>query len=224
MEAHGKPWIAADLHIHTKYSNDSFLSPRKIIKMAKKKRLSAIAVTDHETIKGAMETIKENSDPHNLLIIPGVEIKTDIGDIIGLFIEEDIITREIYEVIDCIKEFDGLTVLSHPSRGHKGLTEDIIRKIDLVEGLNGRSSHSKNLEALKLAYSYKKPVIAGSDAHFSFEIGKVKTLLYGVAMSISIEDLKKIIAYGARRLVGEESSFFVHIFSFAAEIVKKFLS
>jgi predicted metal-dependent phosphoesterase TrpH len=221
LEVYGKPWIAADLHIHTKYSNDSFLSPRKIVKIAKKKRLSAIAITDHETVKGAVETIKENSNSHNLLVIPGIEIRTDIGDIIGLFIEEDIVTREIYEAIDCIKEFDGVTILPHPCRGHKNLTEEIIQKIDLVEGLNGRSSSSKNLEAIKFAFSHKKPIIAGSDAHFSFEIGCVKTLFCGAAANM--EDLKKIIDSSKRKLVGKESPFFVHIFSFAAEIVKKFL-
>lgn len=40
-----------DLHIHSKYSSDGVLDPEKIVKIATKRGLSGIAITDHNTIK-----------------------------------------------------------------------------------------------------------------------------------------------------------------------------
>ena len=45
-------------------------------------------------------------------------------------------------------------------------------KVDVLEGINGRTPTNLNEKALQLASDLKKPAIAGSDAHFSFEIGK----------------------------------------------------
>jgi predicted metal-dependent phosphoesterase TrpH len=189
--------------------------------MATRKGLSAIAVTDHETVRGAKETIKQNRVSKDLFVIPGIEIKTEVGDIVGLFVEEDVAVRDVLEVIDCIKEQDGLVVLSHPARLHKNLDSQIMLQIDLVEGLNGRSSCSENLQAKNLALLFNKPVIGGSDAHFSFEIGCVRTRLFGSVADL--EDLRKLIENSERELVGKESPFFVHIFSFEVEIIKKIM-
>lgn len=41
-----------DLHIHSGYSFDSLLDPKRIIKKAIKKNLNGIAITDHNTILG----------------------------------------------------------------------------------------------------------------------------------------------------------------------------
>ena len=211
--------IEADFHIHSKYSQDSFLSPQSIIRMAKRKGLSAIAVTDHETIKGAKETMKKARISSDLLVISGIEVKTNMGDLIGLFVEEEIATRDFYEVIDEIREQNGLIVLSHPSRGHRNMSKQIMLEIDIVEALNGRSSCEKNLEAKNLALSLNKPVVAGSDAHFSFEIGCVRTIFSSTVTSL--EDLRKLITSSKRKLIGRESPAFVHVFSFGAEIIKR---
>ncbi|MCW3986028.1 MAG: PHP domain-containing protein [Candidatus Bathyarchaeota archaeon] len=211
--------IEADFHIHSKYSQDSFLSPRSIIKMAKRKGLSAIAVTDHETVKGAMETIREARISSDLLIVSGIEVRTNIGDLIGLFVEEDIATRDFYEVIDEVRDQDGLVVLSHPSRGHKNMSKQMMLEIDIVEALNGRSSGAKNLEAKKLALSLNKPVVGGSDAHFSFEIGSIRTIFFSSVTSL--EDLRKLVVSGERKLIGRESPAIVHGFSFGVEIIKR---
>ncbi|MCW3133792.1 MAG: PHP domain-containing protein [Methanophagales archaeon] len=40
-----------DLHIHSKYSSDGIIEPEKIIKIALKRGLDGIAITDHSTIK-----------------------------------------------------------------------------------------------------------------------------------------------------------------------------
>ncbi|ODS40249.1 MAG: hypothetical protein A7315_09170 [Candidatus Altiarchaeales archaeon WOR_SM1_79] len=164
-----------DLHIHSKYSFDSILEPKKIIKVAKKRGLDGVAITDHNTIKGGLEAKKINGDP-NFLVIVGSEISTEIGDIIGLFLNEEIKSRNSMEVIKEIKEQGGLVVLPHPYRGHK-LNEELIEKIDAIEVFNARSSKIENEKSAKLAERYGKPAVAGSDAHFSSEIGSGKTII-----------------------------------------------
>ena len=49
-----------DLHVHSKYSRDSILSPEKIISVAKRKKLDGVAVTDHNTIRGGLAAFKLN--------------------------------------------------------------------------------------------------------------------------------------------------------------------
>ena len=60
------------------------MSPRTICKIASKRGLSAIAVTDHNTIRGSLEVMHEASAFDNLIVVPGIEIKTNMGDLIGL--------------------------------------------------------------------------------------------------------------------------------------------
>lgn len=211
--------IEADFHIHSKYSKDSLLSPKKIIRVAKKKGLSVIAITDHGTTKGAKEAIKENEFPGKFFVIPGIEFRTELGEIIGLFVEDSFISNNFHEAIDAIKEMDGLVVLPHPYRGHKVIPTKVMLDIDIIEILNGRSSSLKNQKAKKLAFLFNKPAIAGSDAHFSFEIGCVRTMFSGYASDL--EDLRKLIKKGKRVLIGRELPFFVHILSFGIEIFKQ---
>ena len=51
-----------DLHIHSKYSYDGILEPKDIVKIAIKKGLDGIAITDHNTVKGALEAKKYEYD------------------------------------------------------------------------------------------------------------------------------------------------------------------
>jgi len=129
-----------DLHVHSKYSFDSLMSSKTIIKTANKKNLNGLAITDHNTILGAKKTCEQNESP--LLIIIGSEVSTDIGDIIGLFLTEDVKSHDSLEVLDDIKSQGGLSVLAHPFKGHE-LTSDkaaeMLRRIDCFEILNSRT-------------------------------------------------------------------------------------
>ncbi len=112
-------------------------------------------------------------------VIIGSEISTDYGDIIGLFLNENIRSRVFEEVIDEIRDQDGLVVLPHPYRRKKLLNDDLLSLIDLLEGVNGRSPDSSNQCAIELARKIKKRPIAGSDSHFSFELGRMYNIYNG---------------------------------------------
>jgi len=182
--------LTFDSHIHSSYSLDSIFHPKFIIKLAKLKGLGAIAVTDHDTILGGIKTqLHANS---NLLVITGCEVKTEFGDLIGLFLNEELRSRKFEEVVDEIRDQGGLAVLPHPYRRKILPPETLLKKVDLIEGFNGRTSVELNQKGLMLAKSLGKPAIAGSDAHIPYEVGLATTIFYDIQY-IDQEMLRKCI-------------------------------
>ena len=76
--------IQADIHIHTNRSPCALLKPREIEAVALKRGLNCVAITDHNTIEGALEVRSYASNC--LKVIIGEEIKTRQGEIIGYFL------------------------------------------------------------------------------------------------------------------------------------------
>ena len=79
-----------DLHTHSKFS-DGTDSPKEIIELAEKLSLSAVALTDHNTVSGLAEFLRE-AEGKQVNDVAGIEISTDYGKtelhIVGLFIDE----------------------------------------------------------------------------------------------------------------------------------------
>lgn len=78
-----------DLHVHSNAS-DGTLTPTEVVSLAVKKKLSAIALTDHDTIDGLLEAM-EASHGQPVEIIPGIELscvyKGQEIHILGLFVD-----------------------------------------------------------------------------------------------------------------------------------------
>jgi hypothetical protein len=178
--------IHIDFHVHSCYSFDSLLKPGSIIKTAKKRGLSGIAVTDHDTIRGGVETLKLAKDEEDFVVIVGAEIKTNIGDLIGIFLEQEIKSREFFKVVNEIKQQGGIVILPHPYRTFDSLDSldgEVIDSIDLIEGFNARvKSNVLNLKAREFALKAGKPIAGGSDAHFAHEIGNGRTLFNNIPL------------------------------------------
>jgi predicted metal-dependent phosphoesterase TrpH len=148
--------------------------------------LDAIAITDHDTIKGSVQARRISRD--KLTVITGSEIKTESGDIIGLFLQDEIVTRDFSEVLDEIKRQDAISILPHPFRRKHFPDVRSLRRMDYFEGLNGRTDRRLNNKAQTLARELMIPIIAGSDAHFSYELGKIKNC---VDIGNSEEEIRK---------------------------------
>ena len=165
-----------DSHMHTKYSNDSSSDPYKLMKVAKKVGLTSIAITDHNSVKGAIEAKKYEKE-FGIEVIVGVERHTSIGDVIGLFVDENIKSKNYHDVVQEIKDMGGLTVLPHPYRSHtfKHIAE-VEKDFDVIEVWNARSDYIQNtiLEKQTLDFHDKSSITMGSDAHFYNELGNVK--------------------------------------------------
>ena len=196
--------VCIDLHVHSKYSGDSLLTPEKIIKTAIKRGLDGVAITDHNTIRGGLEAKKYNKD---LIIIVGAEIASDRGEIIGLFLNEEIKTKEFWSVVDEIKDQDGIIVVPHPFDTMRKkvikMDKSMYRAFDCIEAFNSRCVFSKcNEKALGFAKEYDKTITAGSDAHFGFEIGHAYTIFNG--------EIRKSLMNGKTKVEGHKTNPIVH--------------
>ena len=196
-----------DLHVHSNYSYDSNLSPEKIIKISRKKGLSGIAITDHNTINGSIKAKSLAKD--DIMIILGSEITTEKGDLIGLFLNDNIKSRRFIDVIDAIRDQGGISVLPHPYKNKFADPVDLIKNVDLVEVMNARISNKLNQKASILSKKFGKGIVAGSDAHTSFEVGRVQSILSGKQIFKDDEDVKKFLLNGKVNIWGNESPFYI---------------
>ena len=92
-----------DLHVHTTASDGTF-SPTEVVKLAASKQLSAVAITDHDTISGYNEALKAAHE-YNLEIIPGIELNTRYTGavhILGYLIDQDNaeLVKELHNIVD----------------------------------------------------------------------------------------------------------------------------
>jgi predicted metal-dependent phosphoesterase TrpH len=167
--------IRADLHIHTAYSMDCTMSLEDIIAHCLKVGVNCLGIADHNTLAGALK-IKEIAP---FSIIPGEEILTADGEIIGFFLSQEIPSKlSVEETVARIKAQDGLVCIPHPydrlrfSVFRDRVLDDIMPEIDIIEVFNARSlSSSSSTKAWELARKYGKLASAGSDAHTLSEIG-----------------------------------------------------
>ena len=81
--------MPADLHIHTNFS-DGLLSPEEVVKRSAKAGLTAIAITDHDTVDGVARGIDE-AQKAGIKLVPALEFTTDVPGteihILGYFID-----------------------------------------------------------------------------------------------------------------------------------------
>jgi len=164
--------------MHTSWSPDCAVDPADLIMHAAAIGLGAIAVTDHNVFGGALET-KQLARDHELVVIPGEEVKTDgQGEVIGLFLREEIPRGLSFaDTVAAIKEQDGLVYLPHPfDRMHSipdpATLQRHLADIDIFEVYNARLLfEAYNDEALRFARKYNLTMGAGSDAHVLQGVG-----------------------------------------------------
>jgi predicted metal-dependent phosphoesterase TrpH len=163
------------LHAHTWHSFDCLLPPVAYLAYARRARLDFVCITDHNTLAGSLELARHNRDPH-LEVVIGAEYATDRGDLIGLFLREEVLSRDFDEAAAEIHAQGGLALLPHPYRGR---VTDAARyqAVDLIETFNARSSGVSNASAAADAERLAKPVSAGADIHTAWELVRDGTLL-----------------------------------------------
>ncbi|MDD5340219.1 MAG: PHP-associated domain-containing protein [Candidatus ainarchaeum sp.] len=159
-----------DFHVHTGHSPDSLIRVADL--MRKSKALGVIPVlADHYSIGAHAEARKLG-----MRFIPGEEILTDKGDLIGLYVS-DLIPKNtpFMEAMDRIHEQGGLACLPHMfdyRRPSSHATEEEAAKADIIEVFNARClGQSLNDRAAEFAAKHGKPGAVGSDSHFLFEFG-----------------------------------------------------
>ena len=169
--------LKIDPHVHTIYSYDSLITPKDLIFYAKKRGLDGVAITDHDRIDGALKIAKET----DFLIVPGIEISSLNGHIIGLNVGELVPPKlNVDETLDRIHEAGGIAIACHPITFFKeSLKGHISSRFDAIEVINSA--------AFPFNYSVRRSEeiasrlgiarVAGSDAHYGPEIGYAYTLV-----------------------------------------------
>jgi predicted metal-dependent phosphoesterase TrpH len=215
-----QPTILADLHNHTHFSPDSILSPKDVVRRAREAGLGCVAVTDHNTVRGGL-TVREMADGFQVIV--GEEVKTAEGEILGLFLSEDIPRGlSARETIARIKEQGGVVGLPHPFDSLRSALDEeqrntLISQIDFIEALNSRivfGNHNK--QALEFARKHSLPTSAASDAHSPRELGR--SYVEMPSFSGPTEFLESL---STGRLRGRLSSPLIHLISRYSVIRRK---
>lgn len=196
----------ADIHIHTIFS-DGLMSPEALVEFVLfKTDLDVIAVTDHDTIAGArvaqayVEYFKGTFRP--LEVIVGTEVTSADGDILALYVEDDIPSGlPATETVDLIHQQGGLAIAAHPYShsplllridGMKGV-QRLIESVpfDGVEVRNGTPTElfSNWITTYQNRRWEKRSETGGSDGHYLPTVGKAHTCFSGS----TAQDLRQAI-------------------------------
>jgi predicted metal-dependent phosphoesterase TrpH len=166
--------LRVDLHLHSSYSHDGQSSLAQLIEKCRECDLDRIALTDHNTVEGALAL--QRMEPG--LAIVGEEVKTQQGEVIGLFITGPLPPYlPAGEVMDLIHEMGGLVYVPHPfDRRRSNFSAErlveLAERIDIIETYNPWCDPAANQAAVRFATDLDKVAATGSDSHSARELGR----------------------------------------------------
>ena len=108
-------WSKADLHIHSNHTDGPGKIPEIMEYVANKTDLKVIAITDHNTLEGALFA-KYLSDLYGIEVVVAEEVSSKEGHILGLFLTEEIPPGMSAADTIGINEQDGVAIIPHPFR------------------------------------------------------------------------------------------------------------
>ena len=172
--------LRMDLHVHTHYS-DSKNSVEQVICEARAAGLDGLAITDHETIEGAL--LASRLAGRNLLVIVGQEIKTTRGEILGYGLRHSVPDKlKLKEAVSEVHHQGGVVAVPHPTLpllGIKSSGELAAAGVDAVEVISALTPFPRRYmeKNERLSARLGLPVVAGSDSHHRGTVGQTYTVL-----------------------------------------------
>ena len=217
-----------DAHVHTFHSgrttifpvhkilNESYNTPEGVYRLAKKRGMDLVAITDHDVISGAL-TIADRPDVIVGCEVTGVfpedKVKVHIGTL-GVtesqHREIDKLRHDVRELMPYLKQQRIFTSLNHLASRVAGQITPVhlaalIPWLDGIEILNGTRPKSQNRTAAALASAHRKVGVAGSDSHTYRGIGK--TCIVADTAS-NREEFLECLRQGRVRVEGHQGSYF----------------
>jgi predicted metal-dependent phosphoesterase TrpH len=228
--------LKLDAHVHTLFSgkstiypfnhflNESYNPPELVYRRAKARGMDLVAITDHDTIEGAL-TLADRDD-----VIIGEEVTAafpedgvtvhlgllDISEAQHCEIQN--LRKNIRELLPYLKSQHIFTTLNHlASRTAGRLTAShlaaLIPWVDALEVLNGSRLPTQNRTASALAEAYWKIGVAGSDSHTFRGLGKTYMVAEDVWTKAQFMDALRA---GRIRVEGRQG----HCFTLASDILR----
>ncbi len=127
--------MLVDLHIHSIFS-DGTQTPSEIVSSAKNKKISAVAITDHDTVSGVEEALAAG-EKYDLEVFPGLEVSAHHGEAYIHILGYCMNTRNT----------DLLTGLNRLQDARKGRNRKIIKKLNEL-GIAITDSDLKNISSI----------------------------------------------------------------------------
>ena len=189
--------LKIDLHVHTAVSRDAFIAPEQLPTIVKERGLDGVAVTNHDVFTRVTSS--------EVIILPGIEVSTQQGHIIGLGISGPIERgRSADETISTIQGVGGVAIVPHPfdpvspcvnplKLRSRPEAIEVINADALFFGLNMKY-------ARQMANRLGLPMVAGSDSHIPETVGDAYTLIE--ADSKDLGDILNAIRAGSVQPVG----------------------
>lgn len=189
-----------DIHIHTTMSLDSTVRVEELPFITRQRGLDGVAITDHDRFS--------NHHIEGVIIIPGIEVSTREGHLLGLGYVGDISPGlSVDETVQIIHERGGLAILAHPYDVIRGgiRPAQVTERLDGIESINAKAQPyrlSKYL-AEKASKRLGIPTFGGSDSHIPETIGDAYTLIE--SRSGSIENILNALREGKVKPLGGPS-------------------
>jgi predicted metal-dependent phosphoesterase TrpH len=182
------PLLRLDLHNHSCASRDSKASVDELIETALQLGLDGFALTDHDSTAANAEAM-EKGTAAGLVVIPGCEVSTRAGHVLGLFLEEAIEPcASVRQSLARLRQVGALNVVSHPLRKGGGMARQVIEgNLDLIDGLealNPDNTPFGNRVAWQIGREYGRLQTGGSDTHTVRNMGYAVTLVNAADRSL----------------------------------------
>jgi len=170
-----------ELHCHTIFSNnrgrfECLTTPRALLRMAQRRGLSAVAITDHNTMAGNQEASKIANE-YGVVVIPAVELDTNCkGQILAFGVKQMIeIHRSPIEMIADIHKQGGVTIIPHPFDPVRGMPniDEVMKHADGIEVMNYGSVNNRKAKRWAERRGIRVQT-GGSDAHNVRLVGTVQ--------------------------------------------------
>ncbi len=190
-----------DLHVHTGFSDDGQGSPKEVVSTLKSRGLDGVAITDHNTLEGALKAKKFGS--RDFVVLTGVEISSSDGHVLALDVDSlPAVGVSVEETVESILDLGGFPIIPHVFRNMSGVYRDGLERVNskcfCMEVFNAASMPQSNLKMMRLADELGLGGTGGSDAHMPQYAGLGYTEVDCDVLSVDevLEQMRKKRSWG----------------------------
>ncbi|PSQ09564.1 phosphoesterase [Halobacteriales archaeon QS_5_70_15] len=220
--------LSVELHCHSSLSYDGRDPVDLLLEQAAAVGLDAVAVTDHDEIDASLSAVDLAPD-YGLVGIPGIEVTSAAGHVLGLGVTEAIQPGLPFaETVERIRGLGGIAVVPHPfQRSRHGVAAHVSRArladVDAIEVYNSRLlTGLANRWAEQFAERNGLPMTAGSDAHISEMVGQAVTKVD--ADERSADGILRAVKEGRTTVLGKRTPWRISLRQFGGGVRRRIVN